>query len=586
MRRLALPAALLLSLTVTLPRFLAGTPAQPATAPTLPDFTLKDPAGKAWSLSDFRGKKVVVVVFVGTECPINNAYMPRLVELHKTYAPRGVGFLAINSNSQDTPARIAGHAREHGIPFPVLQDTAAVVADKFGAKRTPEAFLLDPARKVLYRGRIDDQYGVGFRRKAPTRRDLAEALDEVLSGKPVSKPSADAPGCLIARPVKPKAGGPVTFAKQVSRILQKNCQECHRPGEVGPMPLLTYEDALAWSDMVREVVAEKRMPPWHADPRFGHWSNDRSLTKEDRDALLAWVDGGCPKGDDNDLPPPREFARGWTVGKPDVVFEMPQAFTVPAKVGSAGLKYQYFVAPTNFSEDRWVQAAEARPGNRAVVHHIIVYVAMPGQKRQPGEDGIGDGFLTAYAPGDLPAVFPPGTAKKLPKGCVLAFQMHYTPNGVEQPDRSSVGLVFAKAPPRHEVRTRAIAEKFLTIPKGAANHPEYASSQFDRDAEILGLFPHMHLRGKDFEFRAAYPDGKSETLLRVPRYDFNWQSTYRLAKPLKVPAGTRIDCTAHYDNSAGNPNNPDPTKDVIWGDQTWEEMLIGFVDYVYTSPEK
>jgi peroxiredoxin len=550
------------------------------------NFTLKDPADKAVSFADFKAKKAVVVVFIGTECPINNAYMPRLAELSKEYADKGVQFLAINSNCQDTPARIAGHAKEHGITFPVLKDTGNVVADQFGAKRTSEAFLLGPDGTILYQGRIDDQFGVNYKRPAPTRRDLAEALDEVLAGKAVSKATTEVAGCLIARATKPRAEGTITYGKHVAGILQKNCQGCHRPGQVGPMSLLTYEDALSWSDTIKEVVSEGRMPPWHADPHFGKFSNDRSLSKEDRDTLLGWIEQGCPKGDLKDAPPPKEYAKGWVIGKPDAVFTMEEEFTVPARA-DGGIKYQIFAVPTKFDQDVWVQAAEAKPGNRAVVHHIIAFVMKKGEKRERGhEDGIGNGFLVGYAPGDMPAVYPPGTAKKIPKDALLVFQMHYTPNGVEQNDRSSVGLIFAKEPPQREAHTRAIAQRDFVLPPGDNNHEVKSVTTFKKDAELLSFMPHMHLRGKDFKYEAVFPDGKAETLLRVPRYDFGWQSNYRLETPLRLPAGTRIECTAHFDNSKDNPNNPDPKQAVTWGEQTWEEMMIGFVDYVYTGEGK
>ncbi len=546
------------------------------------EFALKDTSGKEWTLAGLADRKALVVVFVGTECPVNNLYAPRLAELAKEYAAKGVQFLAVNSNTQDTPARVAEHAKKYDLSLPVCKDAANAVADRFGARRTPEAFVLDGKRTVVYRGRIDDQYGVGFSRPKPTRRDLAEALDEVLAGKPVTKAETEAPGCLIARVAKATGAATVTYTKQVSRLLQAHCQECHRPGQIGPMPLLTYDDAAAWAETIKEVVAEKRMPPWYADPKHGQFENDRQLSEGDRKALLAWVDGGCPKGDDKDQPPPRAFVDGWRVGQPDVVFTMPKAFTVPAKA-EGGLPYQMFGVKTNFTEDRWIQAAEAKPGNKSVVHHIIAYVIMPGQRRQRSGDGIGDGFLVGYAPGDMPAVFPAGTAKKIPKGAMIAFQMHYTPNGTEQTDRSSVGLVFAKEPPQHEMRTRGIHNEDFEIPPGDAGRKVTSSSTFREDAVLYSFLPHMHLRGKSFEYRAVFPGGKQEVLLSVPRWDFNWQSNYRLAKPLPLPAGTRIECTAYFDNSDKNWNNPDPTKTVYWGDQTWEEMMIGFVDYSYTA---
>jgi peroxiredoxin len=550
----------------------------------VPPFTLKDAGGKSWALADCKDKKAVVVLFLGTECPINNAVMPTLAALCKKYAPQGVQFVGVNSNAQDTPNRVATHAAEFGIPFPVLKDAGNVVADQFGARRTPEAFVLDAAGTVLYQGRIDDQFGVGYKRVAPTRSDLALALDEILAGKPVSVPTTEVAGCLISRARQPKAEGRVTYSKDVAPLLQKHCQECHRSGQIGPMALLSYKDAQAWSEMIREVVTEKRMPPWNADPRFGHFSNDRSLPEADRATLLAWVDEGCPPGDPKDAPPPRSFASTWKIGKPDAVFTMTKPYKVPASGGPGGVPYQFVVVPTNFKEDVWVQAAEARPGNRAVVHHIIAFVAAPGKEHDENSpDGIGDDLLVAYAPGDLPSVFPLGAAKKIPKGSSLVFQMHYTPNGVAQTDQSSVALVFAKEPARHEVHTRSISQDRLEIPAGAANHEVKAIRTFDRDVEVLSLMPHMHLRGKDFTYRVTYPDGRKETLLSVPRYDFGWQMYYHTVKPLRLPAGTRLECVAHYDNSTGNPNNPDPGTAVHWGDQTWEEMMIGFLDYYYAD---
>jgi peroxiredoxin len=565
---------------------------------TVKPFTLTGSDGKKWSLAAQKGRKAVVIVFLGTECPVNNQYLPRLAELHDAYSDKGVAFVAVNSNALDTPTRIAAHAKANAIPFPVLKDSGNVVADDFGARRTPEAFVLSPGGKVLYQGRIDDQFGIGFKRKEPTRRDLSAALDAVLADKEVPTPRTEAPGCLIARARTPKEKGSVTWSKHVSRVVQARCQECHRPGQVGPMPLLSYEDALSWSEMIREVVQDRRMPPWHADGKHGTFSNDRSLMPQERDTLLKWIDEGCPKGDPADLPLEKTWAKGWTIGEPDAIFSLPSEVMVPAKAGPRGIAYRYYQVQTNYDEDRWVQAAEARPGAREVVHHIIVSVfdrgamakrlggGRDGRRTEESQDGIGNRMLVAYAPGDMPLVLKPGQAKKLPKGASLVFQMHYTPDGIERKDRSSVGLKFAKEPPKHEVRTRGIAQRMLLIPPGSSNYTARSQRAFDRDAELYSLMPHMHLRGKDFTYVVVYPDGRKETLLSVPRYDFNWQSSYRLKAPLRLPAGTRIECTAHFDNSAENPNNPDPKKLVLWGDQTWEEMMIGFVDYAFVGEDK
>ncbi len=262
---------------------------------------------------------------------------------------------------------------------------------------------------------------------------------------------------------------------------------------------------------------------------------------------------------------------------------MKQQFTVPAKAGKGGIPYKYVILPTNFDEDKWIQAVESRPGNHEVVHHIIAYIVAGGKREKNITDGIGSGMLVAYAPGDLGSVFAPGSAKKLPKGASIALQMHYTPNGTEQSDQSSIGLIFAKEPPKSEVKTRGIAQQIFAIPPHDPNYKAVSRTTFPKDAILYSLFPHMHLRGKSFQFEVIYPDQQREVLLSVPRYDFGWQSNYILQKPLRLPAGTKIECTAYFDNSAKNLNNPDPSKIVIWGEQTWHEMMIGFIDYSWVE---
>jgi peroxiredoxin len=546
---------------------------------------LKDVEGKTWAVADLKGKKAVVIVFIGTQCPINNAYMPRLAELHQDYAAKGVQFLAINANKQDTPAKIAAHVKEYGIPFPVLRDAGHAIADEFGASKTPEAFVLDVDLKVRYNGRIDDKFGLGFQRAQASRDDLKLALDDVLAGRKVAEAQCPVAGCYIGRGAKPaKVESDITYSKQVSRIIQNRCQECHRPGQIGPMALMTYDDVSDWSEMIREVVSDKRMPPWHADEKHhGQFKNERALSKEDYDTLLTWIEAGCPKGDERDLPKAREFADTWYLGKPDAVFTMKEAYAVPAKGGKKGIKYQYFVIPTDFDEDKWVEAAECKPGNRAIVHHIIAYVFTGKGKGGLTEDGLANGMLAGYAPGDIGFSYPEGAAKMLPKGANIVFQVHYTPNGVAGTDRSMVGLKFAKKPPTVEVKSRAIGNMWFLIPPGADSHEVKSETVFPEDAVLYSLLPHMHLRGKDFKFGIFFPDGKTQTLLYVPRYDFGWQATYHLKEPIKMPAGTRIKCVAHFDNSKKNPWNPDPTAKVLFGEQTWEEMMIGFVEYAFVS---
>jgi mono/diheme cytochrome c family protein len=364
----------------------------------------------------------------------------------------------------------------------------------------------------------------------------------------------------------------VTFNKDVAPIIYKNCAQCHRPGEVAPMSLLNYKEARPWARSIREKVATQQMPPWLADPHYGEFSNDRRLTTEQINTIVAWVDQGAKEGDPKDLPPEPAFTEGWNIGKPDVVFYLPQEYPVPA---SGVVEYKYFTVPTNFTEHRWIQAAEIRPGNRAVVHHVIVFSQKGGDRR----------LLVGYAPGEQPAVLGPGMGRKIPAGSDLVFQVHYTPNGTAATDRSYVGLIFTKTPPKQEVLTRPVLNARFAIPAGDPDYKVESSYTFPDDSHIYSLMPHMHLRGKDFLFRLTYPDGTSKTILSVPRYDFSWQSYYILKEPVAAPKGTRLDCLAHFDNSEQNKYNPDPKKEVRWGDQTFEEMMIGWTSYTLDNPK-
>ena len=421
-----------------------------------------------------------------------------------------------------------------------------------------------------------NQSRVCFRSRKPVARNAGYVLALVLAG---SMAVANEPSRATDQNKTT-----VTFAKDISRIIQNRCQSCHHPGTTAPFTLASYNDAVHWADTIREVIKDNRMPPWHADPHYGKFSNDRRLPKEEKDAILAWLNNGMPMGNKNELPAPRTYADGWVISKPDIVFELPEEQTIPA---SGVVPYQYFVTPTNFKEDVWIEAAEARPGNRSAVHHIIVSFRDP--KTQGAQNGRGFGeFIVGTAPGDMPLILPPGLAVKIPAGADLVWQMHYTPNGKEVKDKSQVGFVLykGKEPPKHFSHTRGISNNTFVIPPGASNYQAESEWIVPRDTLLLSFMPHMHLRGKDFEYRAEYPDGRSEIILKVPRYDFAWQTSYRLAQPLRLPKGTKIHCIAHFDNSAANPANPDPKKQVTWGDQTWEEMMIGWVDSIWEQPEK
>ena len=392
------------------------------------------------------------------------------------------------------------------------------------------------------------------------------------------------------------ATGSVTFSKDVAPILQKNCQGCHRPGEAAPMSLRTYQEARPWARAMKQAVLAKKMPPWFADAQYGHFRNDRSLPQKDIDTLVSWVDAGAPEGDPKDLPQPLAFVDGWNIGQPDMVLEMPEPFQVPA---SGTIEYQYVVLPYKFTEDRWVQMAEVRPGNRAVVHHVIAYIRdgsskwmrdkKPGELFVPEADANGNrpslngDLLSGFAPGLPPSILEPGQGRLIKAGSDIVLQLHYTANGHAGEDRTKVGVIFCKQAPHERVMTLAASNSKFTIPPGDPNYQVDASFELGHDAKLSALLPHMHLRGKDFQYRLVYPSGETETILRVPHYDFGWQLWYQPVSDIVLPKGTQIAATAHFDNSVNNPHNPDSTKAVTWGDQSWEEMMIGFFEVTFPA---
>lgn len=398
------------------------------------------------------------------------------------------------------------------------------------------------------------------------------------------------------------AAAPVSFHKDVEPILQNRCQGCHRPGEIGPMSFLTYRDVRPWAKAIRGAVLGKKMPPWPIDPAFGKFRNDQRLSQSEIDTLVSWSDQGAPEGDAKDAPPPRQFVEGWNIGKPDAVIELSQEFQIPA---SGDIPYQYIIVPTGFTKDTWVDAVEIRPGNRAALHHAIAFVREPGTykgmkvgefldpiamakvmrpRTNPPPDQFGDSVtgdaVGFYVPGIPPAVLEPGQARLIKAGSALLFQLHYTSDGKPSTDRTRIGFRFSKEPPKEWIRTVNVQNFAFSIPPREPNYPIYARARLTRDMKIVSFIPHMHLRGKDFEYRALYPSGETETLLRVPRWDFAWQMAYYLQEPKVLPKGTVIEVVGHYDNSANNPNNPDPNALVVYGEQTWNEMMGGLIDVV------
>ena len=379
----------------------------------------------------------------------------------------------------------------------------------------------------------------------------------------------------------------VTYSKDVAPILQKNCEGCHRAGEAAPMSFGNYKQVRPYAAAIKEAVLLKKMPPWFADPKFGHFSNDRTMSEQEVKTIAAWVDSGAKEGNPKDLPKPMTFLTGWNIDKPDYQIEMAQDYKIPA---TGTIDYQHILVKGNFEKDTWISEAEVRPGNRALVHHVIAYIRPPGSKwmadaepgvpypknKNEGEGGGGGEFLAGYAPGFLPMRLDPGRGLLIKAGSDIVLELHYTANGKEGTDRTKIGFVTAKGPIKERVFVLAAQNNRFAIPAGDADYKVDAKFEFGGEAKIINFTPHMHLRGKDMEFSAIYPTGEKETLLNVPHYDFSWQLTYNPVKDVVVPKGTVIECIAHFDNSPNNPNNPDPTKVIKYGEQSWDEMMIGF----------
>ncbi len=381
----------------------------------------------------------------------------------------------------------------------------------------------------------------------------------------------------------------VTFHADVVPVLQKHCQVCHRPGEAAPFSMLTYKDVRPWAAAMKRKVVSGQMPPWFAELGIGRFENDRRLTPEEINTIARWADNGAPEGDPNTAPPPLAFLEGWNIGQPDKVFEMPTPFQVPP---TGAVEYQWIVLPTGLDKDTWIEGVEVRPGNRSVVHHVIAFYRKPGSNwladAKPGvptpkasgdsEAGMSDGAIGGYVPG-LPAQrLRPGRAVLLPAGADIVLQLHYTATGQPAQDRTKVGIVFARSDVRERSFQLGVGSFSFVIPPGEPNYRVDADMTVDTDVRVVGFTPHMHLRGRAFEYRAVFPDGRREVLLRVPKYDFNWQLTYDLAEERVFPKGTRFEASAWFDNSPNNRFNPDPTAAVRFGDQTWDEMMVGFLD--------
>lgn len=561
----------------------------PAPAPTLAvapvlDFEFTDIEGTTAWLSDIKRVRAYVIVMRDVGCPVTGKYAPKIARMSKEYSDQGVAFVYLNVNESNTLEQIRrDEIGQHGFVGRYIHDPEERIGRVLGVRSTGEMFVLDSTRKLVYRGPVDDQYGITYTRPSVRNDYLKNVLDDVLRRRKPRHTDVPAEGCLLGLDKEAIHTGDVTYHRDIAPIVQQNCETCHRAGGMGPFPLQRYEDVRARREMIGAMVKAGRMPPWYAHRSVGEFANDRRLSDRDLLTLVRWIDEGAAEGNRRDAPPPRVWSTAWTIGQPDYIAKMEKPFRVPAE---GTIDYQYFYVKTDFPEDRWVQALELRPGARQQVHHALVFIEEPGRRmtnRQPGDppfQGGVNGFFAGYAPGNAGTVYPAGTAKRLPAGAWLKFQMHYTANGVAADDVTELGFIFAKEPPEREVETYSAINVQFTIPPGAPNHEVVGDRILRTGGTLLSFFPHMHVRGKAFRMELVGTDGSITPLVDVPRYDFNWQLVYDLKTPIAVDSGMRVRARGWFDNSDKNPWNPDPTKAVRHGEQSWDEMMIGYFDWI------
>jgi peroxiredoxin len=559
---------LYLSVVLTMPAVLTAAPVgEPAGK-----FTVTDIRFSSRTLDDFGLHKAFVFVFTTSGCPLAQRYLPRVKEMAAAFADRDVQFVAVNCAPDDSVMDTAWQAMETGAEFPFVKDFTGECARALGATHTPEAVVLDRERHVRYRGRIDDQFRLGGGKPAAERADLQEAIEDVLAGRKVRVEETAVDGCAISFPAAP-APSSLTYAKDVAPLLNKHCVDCHHAGTAAPFVLTSYEKASARAAAMAEAVERQQMPPWFAHPGYGKFANKRGLTAQERAVIVQWARGGKASGDLTQAPPPPVYAdTKWSIGEPDMIITAAAEEKLPA---TGYIPYRYVIMPHLFLHDTWVQGIEIMPENSRVVHHAnLAYTTLKG-----GFDEAHN-FMTGKVPGGIPVNLDNGVAMMIPAGAVLVFQIHYVTTGKEETDRISVGLRFAREPVKKRVRYKIIDNAHFHIPPGAAAHPVSAEKTLECDATGIGLFSHMHLRGRDSVFTAHYPDGKSETLLALPNYSFDWQLGYVWERGVQhFPKGTRVECLSHFDNSAFNPFNPDPKMTVKYGPQTFHEMMQGYFFY-------
>jgi hypothetical protein len=548
-------------------------------------------------------KKASVVVFLSFDCPVSNAYSPTLKELQRRYAEKNVGMVGVLAGSGLDDKALAKQAREFDLPFPIVADRDFKWTDALKATHAPEAFVLDHNSVLRYRGRIDNAYHARLRKNPRvTEHNLRDAVDTLLAGKPIKEPITVAIGCPIVREDITRKEGAVTYHRDVLPILQEHCQQCHRPGEVGPFALMTYKQAVNWATDIKEYTRSRKMPPWKPIEGVG-FHNDRRLSAREIEILAKWADGGTPEGDPKEAPKPATFTEGWQLGTPDLILTAPAETTLGASGSDA---FRVYVLPTGLTEDKFVTAVEVRPGNKRVVHHTLNFFDATGKarameqaekdrKKKPEEQDAGPGYpvsmgvgflpqpgkfggIGGWAPGQRARHLPEGYGYPLPKGSDFLLQVHYHRNGRVEKDRTTVGLYFAKKKDVKPYKSVVIRGDFLVIPAGNSTFKVDGCVEIQEDCELRSIMPHMHMLGREIKVVLNSPDGKERrTLLAIDDWDYNWQETYFLKEPIALKKGSKLGLQAVYDNSAKNPNNPfNPPQWVRFGEQTDQEMCFVF----------
>ncbi len=578
----------------------------------MPNLTFKDDKGKTHRLYELENKKAIVLAFLSFECPVSNSYMAPLSEIQNEFGKFGVTIWGLTTSEDDTLADIAKSVKRFELAFPVFKDERLKAADALKAEFTPEVFVLDGSFTLKYRGRIDNMYSERLKKHAQvTEHNLRQTLAELVTGRPVTVSATRAVGCKIYREEKQVAqGGKVTYHRDVAPIMQKHCQECHRPGEVGPFSLMTYKQAVNWAQDIKVYTQRREMPPWKVAEGMP-FHNERRLTDKELKTLADWADNGTPAGESSDAPPARVFPKGWQLGTPDLVLVPEDDFLL----GPSGRDvFRCFVMPTKLTEDKYIAAIELRPGNPQIVHHLLLFIDTAGAARKLEKDAqeneknnpvidehtklpskydrgpgytraMGVGFLPrgglmGWAPGIQPRYMPEGVGFLLPENSDVVMQVHYHRNGRAERDKTQIGLYFAKKKIEHPYQASAVTglQLFLGIPPGEANFKVDGNSWATQDFTLLSMMPHMHLLGKDIKLTMTPPGGKEQLIFNIKAWDYNWQEMYFLKEPMQVKAGTKFHVEAHYDNSDKNPLNPfNPPRRVTLGEQTTNEMCFVFL---------